>query len=113
MRLPKTAHFSRPWRVHELTKDFKLEDVWELPTPGGPDDLARLVQQFTTSYEGYNELPVVPRALFTTGGSSESCSAGINTNPASVNGCTRCVSGCLQICLKRRVDRMCALFRGE
>jgi hypothetical protein len=65
MRLPKTAHFSRPWRVHELTKDFKLEDVWELPTPGGPDDLARLVQQFTSSDEGdNNELPVVVRALF-------------------------------------------------
>jgi hypothetical protein len=27
MRLQKTAHFSRPWRVHELTKDFELEDV--------------------------------------------------------------------------------------
>jgi uncharacterized protein DUF2867 len=64
MRLPKTAHTSRPWRVHELTKDFELEDVWELPTPGGPDDLARLVQQFTSSDEGDNELPVVPRALF-------------------------------------------------
>lgn len=62
MRLPKTAHFSRPWRVHELTKDFELEDVWELPTPGGPDDLARLVQQFAS--QGDNELPVVPRALF-------------------------------------------------
>jgi Protein of unknown function (DUF2867) len=64
MRLQKTAHTSRPWRVHELTKDFKLEDVWELPTPGGPDDLARLVQQFTSSDEGDNELPVVSRALF-------------------------------------------------
>ncbi len=35
MKLPKTAHTSRPWRVHEITKDFELEDVWELPTPGG------------------------------------------------------------------------------
>jgi hypothetical protein len=64
MRLPNTAHSSRPWRVHELTKDFELEDVWELPTPGGPDDLARLVQQFTSRDEGDNELPVVLRALF-------------------------------------------------
>jgi Protein of unknown function (DUF2867) len=62
MRLQKTAHTSRPWRVHELTKDFELEDVWELPTPGGPDDLARLVQQFASQRD--NELPVVPRALF-------------------------------------------------
>jgi hypothetical protein len=44
MRLPKTAHTSRPWRVHEFTGDFELEDVCELPTPGGRDDLARLVK---------------------------------------------------------------------
>jgi hypothetical protein len=44
MRLPNTAHTSRPWRIHELTHDFRLEDVWALPTPGGPDDFLRLVQ---------------------------------------------------------------------
>ncbi len=44
MRLPKTAHTARPWRIHELTPDFRLEDVWALPTPGGPDDFPRLVQ---------------------------------------------------------------------
>jgi Protein of unknown function (DUF2867) len=43
MRLPSTAHTARPWRIHELTRDFRLEDVWALPTPGGPDDFARLV----------------------------------------------------------------------
>jgi hypothetical protein len=43
MRLPSTAHTSRPWRIHELTPDFRLEDVWALRTPGGPDDFARLV----------------------------------------------------------------------
>jgi hypothetical protein len=43
MRLPNTAHTSRPWRIHELTPDFLLEDVWALPTPGGPDDFPRLV----------------------------------------------------------------------
>jgi hypothetical protein len=48
MRLPKTAHTSRPWRIHELTHDFQLEDVWALPTPGGPDDLPRLVQQIAS-----------------------------------------------------------------
>ena len=60
MRLPKSAHTSRPWRVHEFTQDFDLEDVWELPTPGARDDLARLVQQLT----GPREVPVVLRALF-------------------------------------------------
>jgi len=44
MRLPTTAHTSRPWRIHELTRDFRLEDVWELPTPGSADDFPRLVE---------------------------------------------------------------------
>ena len=43
MRLPSSAHTSQPWRIHELTYDFRLEDVWALPTPGGPDDFRRLV----------------------------------------------------------------------
>jgi Protein of unknown function (DUF2867) len=46
--LPSTTHTSRPWRIHELTPDFRLEDVWELPTPGGPDDFAALVQLFSS-----------------------------------------------------------------
>jgi Protein of unknown function (DUF2867) len=44
MRLPDSSHTGRPWRIHELTQDFRLEDVWALPTPGGPDDFGRLVQ---------------------------------------------------------------------
>jgi hypothetical protein len=44
MRLPNTAHTSRPWRIHEIAPDFDLEDVWALPTPGGPDDFPKLVQ---------------------------------------------------------------------
>jgi hypothetical protein len=44
MKLPNTAHTSPPWRIHELTRDFRLEDVWALATPGGPDDFPRLVQ---------------------------------------------------------------------
>jgi hypothetical protein len=43
MRLPNTAQTSRPWRIHELTQDFRLEDVWALPTPGGADEFGRLV----------------------------------------------------------------------
>jgi Protein of unknown function (DUF2867) len=43
MRVPNSAHTSLPWRIHELTRDFRLEDVWALPTPGGPDDFPRLV----------------------------------------------------------------------
>ncbi|MEU2154563.1 DUF2867 domain-containing protein [Streptomyces sp. NPDC019396] len=65
MRLPSTAHTSRPWRIHEIAGDFQLEDVWALPTPGGPDDLHYLVQQITS---GTNDKAGVPspvyRALF-------------------------------------------------
>jgi hypothetical protein len=48
MRLPNTAHTSRPWRIHELIPDFRLEDVWALPTPGGPDDFPQLVQEIAS-----------------------------------------------------------------
>jgi hypothetical protein len=63
MRLPNTAHTSRPWRIHELTEDFRLEDVWALPTPGGPDDLPRLVQQFAAGKTSTNPSRAA-RALF-------------------------------------------------
>ncbi|HEY6638389.1 MAG TPA: DUF2867 domain-containing protein [Solirubrobacterales bacterium] len=46
MSLPESAHTSRPWRIHELTEDFELEDVWALPTPGGPEDFHLLVEGF-------------------------------------------------------------------
>jgi uncharacterized protein DUF2867 len=49
MRLPELAHTSRPWRIHELTGDFRVEDVWALPTPGGPDDFPRLVEWLSSS----------------------------------------------------------------
>ena len=43
MRLPTSAHTSQPWRIHEIAADFALEDVWALPTPGGPGDFPRLL----------------------------------------------------------------------
>ena len=44
--LPDSEHFSQPWRIHELTADFRLEDVWALPTPGGPNGFPLLVEHF-------------------------------------------------------------------
>jgi hypothetical protein len=44
VKLPNRAHTSRPWRIHALTRDFRIEDVWALPTPGGPDDFPKLVR---------------------------------------------------------------------
>jgi hypothetical protein len=65
VRLPKTDHTSRPWRIHEIAGDFQVEDVWALPTPGGPDDLERLVRQLASGSADRPPIPApVPRALF-------------------------------------------------
>jgi Protein of unknown function (DUF2867) len=63
MRLPNTAHTSRPWRVHELTPDFDVEDVWALQTPGGPDELPRLVSQIASD-DFPDGAPLVVRLLW-------------------------------------------------
>jgi hypothetical protein len=63
MRLSSTAHTSRPWRIHELTRDFRLEDVWALPTPGGPDDFPLLVQVMA-SFDPAEGSSCAVRALF-------------------------------------------------
>ena len=49
MRLPDSAHIARPWRIHAISQGFALEDVWALPTPGGPDELPRLVELIATA----------------------------------------------------------------
>jgi hypothetical protein len=47
MRLPDTEHTSRPWRIHEIARDFRLEDVWEVGR-GEPGDFPALVQTITS-----------------------------------------------------------------
>ncbi|MBO8190612.1 DUF2867 domain-containing protein [Streptomyces oryzae] len=63
MRLPRTAHTSHPWRIHEIAPDFKVEDVWRVPTPGGPDDFPHLVDQMANGSGAHSSTPV-SRALF-------------------------------------------------
>jgi hypothetical protein len=63
MRLPNTAHTSRPWRIHEVTHDFRLEDVWALPTPGGSDEFPRLVQAIASGDPSHSSSRA-SRALF-------------------------------------------------
>jgi Protein of unknown function (DUF2867) len=63
MRLPNTAHTSRSWRIHELTPDFQLEDVWTLPTAGGPDDFPQLVEGIASGDPSRSSSRAV-RALF-------------------------------------------------
>lgn len=61
--LPVAQHTSRAWRIHEIAPEFRVEDVWALPTPGGPDDFDRLVEGFAAGDpERTGPLPV--RVLF-------------------------------------------------
>jgi hypothetical protein len=64
MRLPKSAHTSRPWRIHEIMRDFRVEDVWALPTPGGPDDFHLLVERLAESDPETQSPSRVARALW-------------------------------------------------
>jgi hypothetical protein len=63
MRLAKAAHTSRPWRIHEIAPDFEVEDVWALPTPGGPGDFPRLVEM-AASLDASRASSGAVRALF-------------------------------------------------
>ncbi|MGW2227816.1 DUF2867 domain-containing protein [Streptomyces formicae] len=63
MRLPETAHTSRPWRIHAIAHDFRLYDVWALPTPGGPDDFPRLVRN-TAAGDTSDNPSWIARTLF-------------------------------------------------
>src|SRR5438105_8521013 len=63
MRLPNSAHTSRPWRIHELTRDFRLEDVWPTPGGSGRDDFSRLMQ-LIASLDPSRSSSVAVRTLF-------------------------------------------------
>ena len=63
MRLPKSAHFEHPWFIHRLAPDFRLEDVWALPTPGRHGDFPRLVEA-AASMDLSKSSSLVARALF-------------------------------------------------
>jgi hypothetical protein len=49
MPLPHAAHVSQPWRIHEIVPDFRLEDVWALPTSGRADEFPLLVEGFASA----------------------------------------------------------------
>jgi hypothetical protein len=57
-----SEHSSRPWRIHELTRDFRVLDVWRLPTPGEAADFGQLVDLWSR-FDPSDSSPVV-RALF-------------------------------------------------
>ncbi len=49
MKLPNSAHESRPWRIREITSDFTLEDVWALPVHGDAEDFPALLEMLTAA----------------------------------------------------------------
>jgi hypothetical protein len=63
VRLPDTEHTLRRWRIHELTPDFRLEDVWRLPGTGDRDEFLRLVRGFASGDPSQDSSGAV-RALF-------------------------------------------------
>ena len=63
MRLPVSAHTSRPWRIHELVPDFRVEDVWELPGRGSLEDVPRVVG-LLASYDPSHSSSAAVRVLF-------------------------------------------------
>lgn len=63
MRVPNSEHAGRPWRIHEITADFRIYDVWALPTPGGPGDFPKLVRQTAGGDTGDNPSRIA-RMLF-------------------------------------------------
>jgi hypothetical protein len=63
MRLPDSAHTSRPWRIHELTRDFRLEDVWQIRAPGRTDD-RETAAEVLVSLDPARSSSLAVRALF-------------------------------------------------
>src|SRR6476660_6606996 len=94
--LGTAEHTARPWRIHEFANDFRVLDVWALPTPGGPGDfphLARLMATFDPA-----ETSSVVRALFAIPGRSVACSASTARKPVSARGLSAFVIDYRRIC---------------
>lgn len=63
MRLPDSAHTSHQWRIHELTPDFRLEDVWRIGAPGRPDD-RETAEELLVSLDPAHSSSLAVRTLF-------------------------------------------------
>ena len=63
MRLPVSTHTSRPWRIHELVPDFRVEDVWQFPGTGYLEDVPR-VAELLASYDPSRSSSPGVRMLF-------------------------------------------------
>jgi Protein of unknown function (DUF2867) len=63
MRLPNSDHESRPWRIAEITPDFRLEDVWALLAQGGAEDFEALLEVMASLDPAHGE-SAATRVLF-------------------------------------------------
>ncbi|MFC0598153.1 DUF2867 domain-containing protein [Streptomyces palmae] len=64
MRMPISAHTGQPWRIHELTRDFRVDDVWGFRTPGaGPGDFPVMLAAMRAANEVVRQ-PAATRFLF-------------------------------------------------
>jgi hypothetical protein len=63
MKVPNSEHTSRPWRIHEIVPDFRLEDVWEPLGVGGAEEFPRVVQMIA-AYDPSRSSSFVVRNLF-------------------------------------------------
>lgn len=54
-RLPQDTFHRRDWRTIDFTRDFRVEDVWQLPIEGGAGDLSALARIMTSG--GPNRSP--------------------------------------------------------
>lgn len=57
MKLPNTAHTSRPWLIRDIVPDFTLEDVWALPAHGSANDFQTLLEQTVSGQPEWDSLP--------------------------------------------------------
>ncbi|WP_246486035.1 DUF2867 domain-containing protein [Kribbella qitaiheensis] len=63
-RLEAIAHTEAKWRIHEVTADFTVEDVWSFSTPGaGPDDFPAMLAALRAA-GGLDKQPWPAKFLF-------------------------------------------------
>lgn len=63
-RLPASEHTGRPWRIHEIAPDFRIEDVWAYRTPGAGADDFPLMLSALRKEGGVSENPPIVQFLF-------------------------------------------------
>ncbi len=66
MRLPNSAHESRPWRIHAIVPDFTLEDVWTIPAVNGRIEDFQTAIEMAVAFDPANAESLPTRVLWRT-----------------------------------------------